>query len=222
MSITAGAPNDQAGAILAVDTPVALPARNGLLADRDFIEVRFGGSGGQGVVLMGIILAVAANRDCRCVVQTESYGPEARGGHSRSDVIISDNPIDYPKLDRADLFVALSQAAADGYVKTLRKDGILIYDSERVLTLPKFGGAIFGVPFTSLAKEETGRTQTTNVLTLGAVVGITGVVSVESIRKAVFEAVPRGTTEVNGKALAKGLSLDPAEWRVAGRSVTSS
>jgi 2-oxoglutarate ferredoxin oxidoreductase subunit gamma len=214
VSIIARAPKHQTGAVTAAQEPAAVPARAGLLADRDFVEVRFGGSGGQGVVLMGIILAVAANRDCRCVVQTESYGPEARGGHSRSDVIISDNPIDYPKLDQADLFVALSQAAATGYVKTLRKDGILIYDSERVVTLPGFGGTIFGVPFTRLAKEETGRAQTANVLTLGAVVGITGVVSVESIHKAVFEAVPRGTTEVNGKALAKGLSLNPAEWRV--------
>lgn len=221
MSIIARVPKDQAAAVPAVEAPAAAPARAGLLADRDFIEVRFGGSGGQGVVLMGIILAVAANRDCRCVVQTESYGPEARGGHSRSDVIISDSPIDYPKLDQADLFVALSQAAATGYVKTLRKDGILIYDSERVLTLPEFGGAIFGVPFTSLAKEETGRVQTTNVLTLGAVVGITGVVSVESIRKAVLEAVPRGTTEVNSKALVKGLSLAPDEWRVARPDICS-
>jgi 2-oxoglutarate ferredoxin oxidoreductase subunit gamma len=216
VSFIARMSKSQAGLVPVEGETAPVPARVGLLADRDFIEVRFGGSGGQGVVLMGIILAVAANHDRRIVVQTESYGPEARGGYSRSDVLISNNPIDYPKLDRADLLVALSQDSADGYVLTLRKDGILIYDTEKVADPPAFAGPSFGVPFTRLAKEETGRSQTTNVLTLGAVVGITGVVSVESIRRAVLEAVPAGTKEVNSKALLKGLSLDPAEWRVSG------
>jgi 2-oxoglutarate ferredoxin oxidoreductase subunit gamma len=217
MSASARASQNQAGAVPAAAEVAPTPVRAGLLADRDFVEVRFGGSGGQGVVLMGIILAVAANHDRRCVVQTESYGPEARGGYSRSDVIISDNPIDYPKVDRADLLVALSQDSANGYTRTLRKHGILIYDSEKVVTTPVFTGLSIGMPFSRLAKEETGRPQTTNVLTLGAVVGITGVVSVESLRRAVFEAVPPGTKEVNGRALARGLALDPAEWPVTGR-----
>jgi 2-oxoglutarate ferredoxin oxidoreductase subunit gamma len=195
------------------DSPVH--ARTGLLADRDFIEVRFGGSGGQGVVLMGILLATAANYDRRCVVQTESYGPEARGGHSRSDVIISNSPIDYPKLDEADLLVALSQDSANGYTRTLRRDGTLIYDSEKVKNPPAFAGLSIGIPFTRLAKEATGRVQTANVLALGAVAGITGLVSVESLQRAVGEAVPTGTQEVNGKALARGLAVDPAEWQVA-------
>jgi len=188
--------------------------RKGLLADREWVEVRFGGSGGQGVVLIGIILATAANLDHRCVVQTESYGPEARGGYSRSDVIISDDPIDYPNLTEADLLVALSHDAAQGYVKNLRSDGVLIYDSERVRDVPEFDGICMGAPFTALAKEATGRTQTTNVLTLGAVVGVTGVVSVGSIEKAVLEAVPAGTKDLNSKALARGLAIGPAEWRV--------
>ncbi len=196
-------------------TVAPAPARVGLLADRDFVEIRFGGSGGQGVVLMGIILATAANHDRRCVVQTESYGPEARGGYSRSDVIISDGPIDYPKLDQADLLVALSQDSANGYTRTLRREGILIYDSEKVATPPVFPGTSIGMPFTRLAKEETGRIQSANVLTLGAVVRITGVVSVESLLMAVSEAVPAGTKEVNSKALARGLAIDPAEWQVA-------
>ncbi len=191
----------------------AVTARAGLLADRDFVEVRFGGSGGQGVVLMGIILATAANYDRRCVVQTESYGPEARGGYSRSDVIISDNPIDYPKLDMADLLVALSQDSANGYTKTLRRDGILLYDSEKVANPPVFNGTSIGVPFTRLAKEETERVQTANVLALGVVVAITGVVSVDSIKRAVREAVPPRTVEMNYKALERGLSVDQTEWR---------
>lgn len=186
--------------------------RAGLLADRDAIEVRIGGSGGQGVVLMGIILATAANHDGRNVVQTESYGPEARGGYSRSDVIIASDPIDYPKLVQADLLVALSQEAASAYVEGLAKDGVFIYDSDNVTTPPHFAGTSIGIPFTRLAKEETGRVQTTNVLALGAVVGITGIVSVESIHQAALEEVPAGTQELNGRALNRGLAVDQAEW----------
>ena len=148
---------------------------------------------------MGVILAMAGARDHRYVVQTQSYGPEARGGYSRSDVIISDAPIDYPELEQADLLVALSQAAADEYIGVLRSDGVLVYDSENVTALPAFKGERFGIPFTRLALEETGRTQTTNILTLGAVAGITGVVTTESLRKAVLAMVPAGTEEMNSK-----------------------
>jgi 2-oxoglutarate ferredoxin oxidoreductase subunit gamma len=190
----------------------SVAARTGLLAARELVEVRFGGSGGQGVILMGVILAMAGARDHRYVVQTQSYGPEARGGYSRSDVIIADSPIDYPELERADLLVALSQAAFDEYIGVLRADGVLIYDSEHVALTPPFNGDRFGVPFTRLAREETGRTQTTNILTLGAVAGITGVVTTESLRKAVLAMVPVGTEDVNTKALTRGLALDAADW----------
>lgn len=185
----------------------------GLLARRDFLETRFGGSGGQGVILMGVILAMAATRDHRCVVQTQSYGPEARGGYSRSDVIISSHPIDYPEVEKLDLLVTLSQESADGYSSLVRTDGIFIYDSESVAEPPGVPGISFGLPFTRLAVEETGSCRTANVVTLGAVVGITGVVSAESLRKAVLGMVPPGTEQVNEKALVRGLALDPTEWR---------
>jgi 2-oxoglutarate ferredoxin oxidoreductase subunit gamma len=189
--------------------------RTGLLASREVVEVRFGGSGGQGVILMGVILAMAGARDHRYVVQTQSYGPEARGGYSRSDVIISDAPIDYPELEQADLLVVLSQAAADEYAAVLRPDAVLVYDSEYVTTVPPFKGDRFGIPFTRLALDETGRIQTANILTLGAVVGLAGVVTSESLRKAVLATVPAGTEELNMKALARGLALDAAEFRSA-------
>lgn len=215
MTVSPRAAKGETGGASAGDTSPA-PTRAGLLAGRNFVEVRFSGSGGQGVLLMGMILAVAANYDRRSVVQTESYGPEARGGYSRSDVIISDHPIDYPMLDRADLLVALSQDSVDGYVRSLRRDGILIYDSGKITSPPAFPGITMSAPFTRLAKEETGRPQTANVLTLGAVVGVTGIVSVQSLQTAVMEVVPKGTEELNGKALAKGLAIDPAHWHVTG------
>jgi 2-oxoglutarate ferredoxin oxidoreductase subunit gamma len=194
------------------DASAAL-VRTGIMADRDFVEVRFGGSGGQGVVLMGIIVATAANYDHRCVVQTESYGPEARGGYSRSDVIIANDPIDYPKLVKVDVLVALSQDAANAYVKSLQKNGVLIYDSDKVADVPAFSGTVIGIPFARIAKEEIGKAQTANVLTLGAVVAITGIVSVQSIQRAVLEEVPAGTQELNSRALARGLAIDQTDWQ---------
>ena len=217
MSPTSSSDVKAARAARAERARASAAARKGLLATRGLIEVRFGGSGGQGVILMGVILAMAAARDHRFVVQTQSYGPEARGGYSRSDVIISDSQIDYPELERADLLVALSQTAADEYIGMLRSDGVLVYDSENVAAPPVFKGERFGIPFTRLALEETGRRQTTNILTLGAVAGITGAVTTESLRKAVLVMVPAGTEEINSKALARGLALDATEWRSAAK-----
>ncbi|MCZ7663346.1 MAG: 2-oxoacid:acceptor oxidoreductase family protein [Thermoleophilia bacterium] len=175
--------------------------------------MRFGGSGGQGVILMGVILAVAATRDHRQVVQTQSYGPEARGGYSRSDVIIARSPVDYPQLIGLDLLVALSDEAAHRYGGLLRPGGVFIFDSEMVPDPPALKRASFGIPFTKLALEETGRAQTANILTLGAVAGLTGVVSQASLEKAVLSMVPPGTEEVNLKALGCGLGLVAEEWR---------
>ncbi|MCX8032380.1 MAG: 2-oxoacid:acceptor oxidoreductase family protein [Thermoleophilia bacterium] len=190
------------------------PPRFGLLAKRNYVEVRLGGTGGQGLVLMGVILAEAANLDRRCVVNTESYGPEARGGYSRSDVIISDNPIDYPKVQAVDVLVALSQPAAVQYVPGLKPDGVFIYDSELVTAPPTYRGLKFAVPMTRMAKETTGRVQTTNVVAFGVLVKITGVVSVESAKRAVWEAVPVGTEELNLEAFKAGLAIDPDEFKV--------
>jgi 2-oxoglutarate ferredoxin oxidoreductase subunit gamma len=193
------------------------PERAGLLAARDFLEVRFGGTGAQGVILMGVVLAMAATRDHRYVVQTQTYGLGTRGGYGRSDIIISDQPIDYPELQSADLLVALSQDSADGYAGLLGPDGILVFDSENVTRPPVFVGTSFGVPFTRLATEAIGqRDRAADVLALGAVVAITGVVSVRSLRKAVMSTVQAGTEEANEKALDRGLSLDPQEWLRSG------
>ncbi|MHB8869445.1 MAG: 2-oxoacid:acceptor oxidoreductase family protein [Thermoleophilia bacterium] len=180
-----------------------------LLSARDYVEVRFAGSGGQGVILMGVILALAATRDRRHVVQTQSYGPEARGGYSRSDVIIANKPVDYPQLQGIDLLVALSAQAVSRYAHLLNRQGIFIYDEDEVADLSALPASTHahGVPFSRLALEETGRTQTTNILALGAVCGITGVVSAASLEKAALSLVPPGTEDVNLRALRRGLRV---------------
>lgn len=181
------------------------------LAGSDFVEIRFGGSGGQGVILMGVILAVAATRDRRFVVQTQSYGPEARGGYSRSDVIIARGPVAYPQLIGIDLLVALSAEASRRYLGELRRSGIFVYDSEKVSEPGQTAAASFGIPFARVALEATGKAQTTNIVTLGAVVGLTEVVSRQALEKSVMGMVPPGTEELNLTAMHAGFEAGAAQ-----------
>jgi 2-oxoglutarate ferredoxin oxidoreductase subunit gamma len=168
------------------------------------VEVRFSGFGGQGIVTAGIILARAASiHDGKNAVQTQSYGPEARGGASRSEVIISDEEILYPKVLNPDIFVVMSGQAMQKYIGDLKKDGTVIYDSSLIKTPPERGKA-FAVPATLLAKRELGKTIVANIIMLGALTSITGIVSREAIEKAVLESVPKGTEELNKKALHMG------------------
>jgi 2-oxoglutarate ferredoxin oxidoreductase subunit gamma len=168
------------------------------------VEVRFSGFGGQGIVTAGIILARAASiHDGKNAVQTQSYGPEARGGASRSEVIISDEEILYPKVLNPDIFVVMSGQAMQKYIRDLKKDGTVIYDSSLIKTPPERGKA-FAVPATLLAKRELGKTIVANIIMLGALTSITGIVSREAIEKAVLESVPKGTEELNKKALHMG------------------
>ncbi|MBS3783746.1 MAG: 2-oxoacid:acceptor oxidoreductase family protein, partial [Anaerolineae bacterium] len=118
-------------------------------------EIRLAGTGGQGAILAGMILADAAIRDNRNAVQTQSYGPEARGGASRSEIVISAGEIDYPKVLEPDITICMSQEACDRYSTQMRKDGLLILDSDHVSRAPTTRAV--RVPLTSLAREVTGR-----------------------------------------------------------------
>ncbi len=172
-----------------------------MISDR--YEIRLAGMGGQGLILAGIILAeAAAIYDGKNAVQTQSYGPEARGGASRAEVIISSGLVDYPEVTQADLLLALSQEGCDKYYYSLKKEGILIVDAERVTRVPT--NQAYRVPITSIARQATGRTITSNVVSLGLIVGITDIVSREAIERAVAARAPKGTEEMNLKALAAG------------------
>lgn len=168
-------------------------------------EVELAGEGGQGVVLAAIILAdAAATYDGRFVAQSASYGPEARGGLTRSEVVISDQEIDYPKVVHPDLLVAMNQDACDKYAGRLKPDGVLVVDSTHVSIAPP--GRVYAVPITRLAEESTGRLVTANVVALGVIVGISGAVSDAAVESAVRARSPEGTAEVNLKALHAGLT----------------
>jgi 2-oxoglutarate ferredoxin oxidoreductase subunit gamma len=168
-------------------------------------EIRLAGEGGQGMILAGIILAeAAAIYDGKQVVQTQSYGPEARGGASRSEVVISQDEIDHPEVLSPDVVVALSQEAYTKFARTLRPGGLLIVDGDRVTTSADFNG--LRIPIARLAQETTGKAITANTVALGVLVGLTDLVSRESIQKAVAARAPKGTEEMNREALQAGFA----------------
>ncbi|OGQ00682.1 MAG: hypothetical protein A2Z51_09450 [Deltaproteobacteria bacterium RBG_19FT_COMBO_52_11] len=169
------------------------------------IEVRLSGSGGQGVILAGIILAEAAGiYDGNHVVQTQSYGVEARGGASRSEVIISNEEIVFPEVTVPDILVGLNQISIHRYAGNLRKQGILIADSTNVEEIPETEGRVVRVPITALAVRCGGKILS-NIVALGVLVRLTKVCSENAIHQAVLHRVPKGTERMNLGALDLGL-----------------
>ena len=169
------------------------------------MEIRLAGEGGQGMILAGIILAeAAAIYDNKNATQTQSYGPEARGGASKAEVVIAQGEIDHPEVISADVLVAMSQEACDKYAGNLKKDGLLIVDQERVGRVPS--NRAIKVPITRLAQESSGKSITANVVALGVLVGLTGVVSRQAIVSAVAARAPKGTEEMNNAALSAGFA----------------
>jgi 2-oxoglutarate ferredoxin oxidoreductase subunit gamma len=171
-------------------------------------EVRFSGSGGQGIILAGVILAEAACLyEKKNAIQTQSYGPEARGGASKSEVVISDSYIDYPKTLSINTLICLTQEACNTYSKDLSKGGILIVDSDMVQEIPDKGFKVYKLPFLKTAAENVGKAFVINIVALGSLIEITKVVSKEAIEKAVLARVPRGTESLNKKALSLGFEI---------------
>jgi len=169
-------------------------------------EIRLSGSGGQGIMLMAIILAEAIGiHDGKFISQTQSYGPEARGGSSRADVIMSDEEIDYPKAISLDLLLAMNQRSCDEYYPELRPGGMLIVDSTFVKQVPDQHA--YAMPFTRLAREELKQDMLANILALGALAELTSIVSLAAIEAAVLARVPAGTEKVNHAALQAGIRL---------------
>ena len=171
----------------------------------DRYDVRLSGSGGQGLILAGKILAeAAAIYDGHNAVQTQSYGPEARGGASKAEVVIKDGEIDYPKAMDLDLLLSLTQESCTKYIGDLKGDGILIIDSETVTDPPNGTFKTYGAPITSIAAKKIGKVVVTNIVALGILTRISGIVSEESMRKAILARVPKGTEEINMKAFDEG------------------
>jgi 2-oxoglutarate ferredoxin oxidoreductase subunit gamma len=171
------------------------------------IEVRISGLGGQGVVLAGQILGRAAAYDGKNVVQTQSYGAEARGSVAKSEVIISEGKIGFPEVRKCDILIAMSQEALDRHFKDLKKDGVLIIDSTHLNKIPRIRAKIFKIPATETAEKTFGAKIYANMFMLGALTRITNIASGKAIEKAIEDTIGEKASDTNRQAYKKGQEL---------------
>lgn len=170
-------------------------------------EIRLSGSGGQGLITAGIILAKAAVLDKIQVTQSQSYGPESRGGSSRADVIISNEEFYFPEAVNFDVLLALTQEACDEYSEKLKNTGILIADTTNVKNIVYLNSKVYELPFTEIAMDKLGTILPTNILSLAFLVKITGVVSEASLKKSVSDSFKPQFKNLNLKAIRIGFKL---------------
>lgn len=169
------------------------------------VEIRIGGFGGQGIIRTGLMLAMAA-----CVygdknaIQTQSYGPESRGGRCKSEVVISDEEIDFPAVEHPDVLITLSQEAYSDYVNDLKEGGVLLVDPDIVPNQRKILNVkIYEIPATRIA-EELGKKIVANVVMVGAFTALTNMLDVDVVKESIKRNVPKGTMELNLTAFEKG------------------
>jgi 2-oxoglutarate ferredoxin oxidoreductase subunit gamma len=165
---------------------------------RDPIQIRFTGAGGQGVISAGVILAEAALRDGRNVVQTQSYGPEARLGASKAEVIISAGPIAYPEVTVPDVLVCLSKDAARKYIEEVHDDTVVLLDASADEIQTR--AVAYRLPLAQTAVEA-GNKAATNVVALWALNAITGLVGPEALREAILDRLPARFRAANEHAI---------------------
>jgi len=171
----------------------------------------FSGSGGQGVITAAIILAESAVLyENINAVQSQSYGPEARGGATRSDIIISENPINFPKVIQPNVLVCLTQAAYNKFSRIVRPGGLLLTDSRFVNIEHKIDAQQYGLPMFESVMEKLKKPIVFNICMLGAVLGLTRVVTPDSIRKVLKTRIPSQFIELNDQALELGLEIAEA------------
>lgn len=171
-------------------------------------EIRLSGSGGQGLILAGIILAEGAILSDLNSVQTQSYGPEARGGASKSEVIISDKDINFPKVREADILLCLTQKSFDEYSSTIKDNGIIVIDSSVNESDIEYKTVkLLKLPIIETAKVELEKEMVANIVALGVMNEIIDSVDSDMLKKAILARVPKGTEELNEKAFELGSLL---------------
>jgi len=168
----------------------------------------FSGSGGQGVITAAIILAEAAVLyENLIAVQTQVYGPEARGGATRSDIIISDSKINYPKVIQPNVLVCLTQEAYNKFYPIVRPGGLLITDTRYVKTQRKADAMQREIPMYQTVMEKIGKPIVFNIFMLGVVISMTQLLKPESIMKVLEARIPSGFLDMNRKALSIGMAM---------------
>jgi 2-oxoglutarate ferredoxin oxidoreductase subunit gamma len=178
------------------------------LAVSDRVEVRLSGSGGQGVLLAATILAEAATVLGKHVVQTQSYGPAARGGASKAEVVVSSDEIDYPEVRTPHASLCLSQEAYDKYAGDTRAGGLLVYDAGQVDPgVRRRSFRMCGIPFAQVSAERLGNTVVANIVAVGALTALTGLLPAEGVEAAVVRRVPERFRDLNRQAFRLGVEL---------------
>lgn len=173
-------------------------SKNSKLIER--YECCLSGFGGQGLILAGIILSEAMIRQNKNAIHNQSYGPQARGGASRSDVVISDNDINYPEVTNPDLLLAMTQDSFNKFANGVKKGGVILCDSTYVKPTSVEGVHCFDYPITRCAKETLGEVKTANIIALGIITGLLEFVSKEAVEHAVMTRIPSKVKELNRKA----------------------
>jgi 2-oxoglutarate ferredoxin oxidoreductase subunit gamma len=169
------------------------------------VEVRFAGFGGQGIIKSGIIVAAAASiHENKNAVQTQSYGPESRGGACKSEVVISGEEIDFPKVVEPDVLVVMSQHAYNDYAEDVKSGGTVILDPDMIPREKNLKNLkIYRVPATKMA-EGLGRKIVANIVMLGAFISITELLDEKAVKESIKENIPKGTEELNLAAFEQG------------------
>lgn len=172
------------------------------------LGIRLSGSGGQGIILAAIILADAAIEQGLNAIQTQSYGPEARGGASKAEVIISKGEIYYPKVTKANIFLALTQNSYHKYIASLDKDGILLVD-DQIKVNKDIPNKTYILPILANAYEKFETHMVANIISLGAIYALIGeeVINRDIMTGSISKRVPPITIEKNISAFNEGVKL---------------
>ncbi|MBQ7473788.1 MAG: 2-oxoacid:acceptor oxidoreductase family protein [Oscillospiraceae bacterium] len=179
----------------------------------DKFQMRFTGSGGQGVILASVIFAEAAVVKGLHAVQSQAYGPEARGGSSKAECIISHGEIWFSKVIRPDFLLALTQNALDKYAPELAGDAVVMIDDSLDAPACLDPERVVSVPILRSAKEDVGKAITANIVAVGAINELFGLFDEDVLREAVSRHIPKGTEELNFRALSVGKGLIAPELR---------
>ncbi len=171
-------------------------------------RIVFSGSGGQGVITAAIILAEAAViHEGKNATQAQSYGAAARGGATRSDIIISDEEINFPLVTQPNVLVCLTQASYTAYSPIIRPGGTLITDSRYVKIAKKVDAKQLGLPLYDTVVKKIGKPIVFNICVLGALVGLTGILKPRSVMASIRDRVPPDFIDMNSRALELGIEM---------------
>ena len=170
-------------------------------------EMRFAGSGGQGVILASVIIAEAAVISGLNTVQSQAYGPEARGGVSKAETVLSRDKIWYSKVTKPNFLLALTQASLEKYTQELAEGAVVMMDDSLSLPEGLDSARVISIPILRTAREKVGKAFTANIVAVGAINRALQLFTDDELMEGVKRHIPAGTEEINQKALAEGAAL---------------